>query len=88
MKIAELLIEKIRWNVLAMAILIAYLIKDFGDKLIERLPENIQTDVLIAIVGVGIGGLLASLSRMFDSPSVPADMHERVVRSYQNDDAI
>ena len=33
------------------------------------------------LIGVGIGGLIAAMIRMFESPSVPADVHERLIKS-------
>ena len=65
-------------------VIIAYLIVDFGDKLIDLLadskavePELIIT-VIVGLIGTGIGGLIIAMGRMFDSPSsVPADLHER-----------
>ena len=59
----EMVFDKIRWNVMGIAVIIAYLITDFGDKLINLLsndktvePELIIT-VIVGLIGTGIGGL-------------------------------
>ena len=73
-------LDRLRPNVIIIAVLIAWLIADFGDKLIEKLPETVSSDILTALIGVGIGGLISALMRMFESASVPADVHERMMR--------
>ena len=85
MRLIEMLLDKLRVNVIIMAVLITWLIMDFGDKLINRLPDTITSDVLSLLIGVGIGGLISALTRMFESPQVPADVHERLVKSLAKD---
>ena len=85
MRLIEMLLDKLRVNVIIMAVLITWLILDFGDKLITKLPDTITSDVLSLLIGVGIGGLIAALTRMFESPQVPADVHERLVKSLAKD---
>ena len=85
MRLIEMLLDKLRVNVIIMAVLITLLIMDFGDKLINRLPDTITSDVLSLLIGVGIGGLISALTRMFESPQVPADVHERLVKSLAKD---
>ena len=81
MRLVEMLLDKLRVNVLIIAAMVTWLILDFGDKLIGKLQEPIASDVLSLLIGVGIGGLIAALTRMFESPQVPADVHERLVKS-------
>ena len=76
-----MLIDKLRVNVIILALLITWLILDFGNKLIDKLPEEIGSDVLTMLIGVGIGGLLTAMVRMFESPSVPADFAERAIKN-------
>ena len=84
--LVEMVFDKIRWNVMGIAVLITLLIQDFGDKLIAQLGlvEGIPPEAIIAVlallIGTGIGGLIAALIRMFESPNVPADVFERVVK--------
>ena len=88
MRLAEMLFEKIRWNVMGIAVILAWIITDFGDKLISLLedskvdPELIVT-VLVGLISVGVGGLIAAMVRMFDSPSVPSEIHETLLREYR-----
>ena len=82
----EMVFDKIRWNVMGIAVIIAWIITDFGDKLIALLEdsESVQPDlivtVIVSLISVGIGGLIMAMGRMFDSPSVPADTHERALK--------
>ena len=80
-----MLFNKLRVNVIIVAGLVTWLILDFGDKLIEKLPEAVGPELLSMLIGVGIGGLIAAMIRMFESPSVPADVHERLVKSLAKD---
>ena len=82
---SEMLIDKLRVNVVIVAVLITWIIIDFGDKLINLLGEgDIPVEAIIAalslLIGTGIGGLITTMGRMFDSPSVPADTFERVLK--------
>ena len=85
--ILEMMIDKLRVNVVIVALLITWIIIDFGDKLINLLTGDVQPDLIITVltglIGVGIGGLITAMGRMFDSPSVPADTFERVVKDAQ-----
>ena len=90
MRFFEMLLDKLRVNVVIVAVLVTWVIVDFGDKLIDLLkgadiePELVIT-VLVGLIGTGIGGLIAAMIRMFESPSVPADVHERLVKSLAQD---
>ena len=91
MRFFEMLLDKLRVNVVIVAVLVTWVIVDFGDKLIDLLkgadiePELVIT-VLVGLIGTGIGGLIAAMIRMFESPSVPADVHERLVKSLAKED--
>ena len=83
--ILEMLIDKLRVNVVIVALLITFIIVDFGDKLIDLLGENaIDSQAIVAtlalLIGTGIGGLITTMGRMFDSPSIPADTFERIIK--------
>ena len=83
----SMVLDKLRVNVIIVAGLITWLIMDFGDKLISQLnkadalPPEVIITVLTTLIGTGIGGLIVTMGRMFDSPSVPADTHERMVKN-------
>ena len=86
MKFLELLFERLRINVVIVALVIAFLVQDFGDKLIGLLsgagiPPELIITLLSTLIGVGIGGLIAAMIQMFNSPQVPADSHERIVQA-------
>ena len=82
---AAMLIDKLRINVVIVAVLITWIIIDFGDKLINLLGDGeIPVEAIIAtlalLIGTGIGGLITTMGRMFDGPSVPADTFERIMK--------
>ena len=88
MRFFEMLLDKLRVNVIIVAALVTWLILDFGDKLIEKLPAAVDFGRSCcpgAHRRTGIGGLIAAMIRMFESPSVPADVHERLVKSLAKD---
>ena len=83
----EMVLDKLRVNVIIVALLATFVTVDFGDKLIGLLdvdgvdvPIEAVIGVLGIVIGTGLGGLIATMVRMFESPSVPADVHERVVK--------
>ena len=84
-RLVEMVFDKIRWNVMGIALIIAWIIIDFGDKLIGLLeakavdPQLIIT-VIVGLISVGVGGLITAMVRMFESPSVPAETHERLTK--------
>ena len=41
--------------------------------------------VIVGLIGTGVGGLIAAMIQMFQSPQVPADVHERMVKSLVKD---
>lgn len=89
-KIVTLVVDKLRFNVLAIAVLLMFIITDFGDKLIGLLGEaevdpDLIITVLVSLISVGIGGLITAMVRMFESPSVPADFAERVIRQMREE---
>ena len=81
MRLMEMLVDKLRLNVVIIAVLVTFIIIDFGNKLITKLPDDIGPEVLALLIGVGIGGLIGAMTRMFESPSVPADVHERAIKA-------
>ena len=88
MRFLEMIFERLRINVVIVALVIAYLVADFGDKLIGLLggagiPPELVITLLSTLIGVGIGGLIAAMIQMFNSPQVPADVHERMFNSPQ-----
>ena len=85
-RFVEMVLDKLRINVIIIAGLVTWIIVDFGDKLIDRLPEEIGAEVLALLIGTGIGGLIAAMIRMFESPQVPADVHERLVKSLSREE--
>ena len=89
--VAERVFDRLRPNVLIIALLVTFLIHDFGDRLIAELKDaDVSPQVLItALTGLiftGIGGLIACMMRMFESPSVPADVFERMMRERKEQD--
>ena len=80
-KFGEMLLDKLRINVVIIALLITFIIVNFGDKLIAKLPGTVGPEVIALLIGTGIGGLIAAMVRMFESPSVPAEMHERLTKA-------
>ena len=87
MKLFEMLVDmvamvldKLRVNVVILALLITWIIMDFGEMLIAKIPATIGAEVLALLIGTGIGGLIAAMTRMFESPQVPADVHERLMK--------
>ena len=86
MDVLERVFDRLRPNVLIVAGLVTFLIMDFGDKLIStRFLIAVGAEVLALLIGTGIGGLIACMMRMFESPSVPADVHERMMREVRKD---
>ena len=91
MRFIEILFERLRINVVIVALVIAFLVQDFGDKLIGLLdgagiPPELIITLLSTLIGVGIGGLIAAMIQMFNSPQVPADVHERLVKALAKDE--
>lgn len=84
----EMFLDKLRVNVVFIALMATWVTTDFGDKLIDLLgqsnkeiPIEAVVGVLGIVIGTGLGGLIAAMVRMFESPQVPADAHERMVKS-------
>ena len=82
----EVLLDQPRIYVIIVALLVTWTITDFGEKLIHILRKNDAVDpdlivtVLVGLISVGIGGLIATMVRMFESPQVPAATHERLMK--------
>ena len=82
LSLPEMVLDKLRINVVIIAGLVTFIIVDFGDKLIDKLPESVGPEVIALLIGTGIGGLIAAMIRMFESPNVPAELHERLMKSF------
>ena len=80
-----MVLDKLRVNVVILALLITWIIIDFGEMLITKIPATIGPEVLALLIGTGIGGLIAAMTRMFESPQVPADVHERLMKEQWKD---
>ena len=78
--LVAMILDKLRVNVVILALLITWIIMDFGEMLIDKIPATIGPEVLALLIGTGIGGLIAAMTRMFESPQVPADLHERLMK--------
>ena len=85
MQLVEMLIDKLRVNVVIVALLVTWIVLNFGDRLIDLLGgSEVEAETVIAafslLIGVGIGGLISAMVRMFESPNVPGDIHERLTK--------
>ena len=85
LELVERVFDRLRPNVIIIAGAVTFLIHDFGDKLILELkaadvPPEVLLTALTGLIFTGIGGLIACMMRMFESPSVPADVFERMMR--------
>ena len=83
-RLIEMILDKLRINVIIIAMIVAWIVVDFGDKLItlldkDQVSPNLVITVLVALISTGVGGLIAAMVRMFESPSVPADTFERLM---------
>ena len=88
-RLVEMVLDKLRVNVLIIAGLVTWIIINFGDKLIlllneEELDPELIVTVLVGLISVGVGGLIAAMVRMFESPAVPADVYERLMNGPVN----
>lgn len=78
--------DRLKPNVLAIAVLVYLVIRDFGDKLIEQIenipnfPPEAIVAILTTLITSGVVGLIAAMIRMFETPTVPADVAERMIR--------
>ena len=84
--LVAMILDKLRVNVVILALLITWIIMDFGEMLIDKIPATIGPEVLALLIGTGIGGLIAAMTRMFESPQVPADLHERLMKEQWRDE--
>ena len=71
--------DRLRPNVIIIAVLVTWLLKDYGDALIKLLPKGSAEIVLTSLITTGVAGLIIAMQRMFEQASVPADTFERVI---------
>ena len=86
MDVMERIFDRLRPNVIIVALLVTFLIMYFGEKLIDKISGDVGAEVLALLIGTGIGGLIACMMRMFESPSIPADTFERMMRVRERSD--
>ena len=76
---------KVRIGVLAVAGMVTFLTYQFGTDLVVKLPEDASEIVLSMLVGIGLGGLVATIGQLLSpdpdkpAPTVPASTHERAL---------
>ena len=75
-RLASILLDKMRVNVIIVAIIVWRIIDSFGGRLIHLLADQ-QVDpqlvitVIVGLIGTGVGGLIAAMIQMFQSPAGP-----------------
>lgn len=76
------MLDKVRPNVIVLAILVAALTGYLAIMLIGKTDTLVSNEILALLVGVGIGGLvgvMSSVSQDPPPPTVPSDTHERLI---------
>ena len=71
--------EKIRPNVIILAILTAVVTVIFGVMLIGLIDGQISNEILALLVGIGVGGLMTLAGQVATDPpppTIPAQTHE------------
>ena len=80
--------DKLKPNVLILGVLFAVVTVVFAYWLIQKLTgTNVTTQILAMVVGVGISGLATVIGQIATDPpppTVPADVHERLVAGRQD----
>ena len=75
--------EKIRPNVIILAILTAVVTVIFGVMLIGLIDGQISNDILALLVGIGVGGLMTLAGQVATDPpppTIPAQTHEAMMK--------
>ena len=75
--------DKIRPNVIILALLTAIVTVIFGVMLIGLIENNISNEILALLVGIGVGGLMTLAGQVATDPpppTIPASTHENMMR--------
>ena len=75
--------DKIRPNVIILALLTAIVTVIFGVMLIGLIENNISNEILALLVGIGVGGLMTLAGQVATDPpppTIPASTHENMRR--------
>ena len=89
--VVERIVDRYRLNVVTLAVMVFFLVKDFGDKLLVQLNKSTDTSgeaiigILGILIGTGVGGLIALMMRLIETPSVPVENHERIIVETQRE---
>ena len=75
--------EKIRPNVIILALLTAVVTVIFGVMLIGLIDVPVSNEILALLVGIGVGGLMTLAGQVATDPpppTIPAATHEAMMR--------
>ena len=75
--------DKIRPNVIILALLTAIVTVIFGVMLIGLIQAQISNEILALLVGIGVGGLMTLAGQVATDPpppTIPASTHENMMR--------
>ena len=75
--------DKIRPNVIILAVLTAVVTVIFGVMLIGLIDTQISNEILALLVGIGVGGLMTLAGQVATDPpppTIPASTHEAMMR--------
>ena len=75
--------EKIRPNVIILALLTAVVTVIFGVMLIGLIDVPVSNEILALLVGIGVGGLMTLAGQVATDPpppTIPASTHEAMMR--------
>ncbi len=75
--------DKIRPNVIILALLTAVVTVIFGVMLIGLIENSISNEILALLVGIGVGGLMTLAGQVATDPpppTIPASTHENMMR--------
>ena len=75
--------DKIRPNVIILALLTAIVTVIFGVMLIGLIENSISNEILALLVGIGVGGLMTLAGQVATDPpppTIPASTHENMMR--------
>ena len=75
--------DKIRPNVIILALLTAVVTVIFGVMLIGLIENSLSNEILALLVGIGVGGLMTLAGQVATDPpppTIPASTHENMMR--------